>query len=386
MSPMIRSFLTLSLFLFASGTTLFAQNGEVDIIYLKNGKTVIGTIVEKIDGKTVVIETKEGTELIDYADIKEMVKEFVPSVSGLAPMTGNAGATVVIYGSFPSSRPSKSSVEFGGVEATVTQWRKDKITVTVPPVGAGQHEVIVTIGGQKGVAEDKFTISGTTQQQQQLLQQRNRKMEAAPSEPVYQEVAPAGNQLDGFWWNFSMAKAQGAFGAIDGDDAGFAKNGFAFGFEGRVKAEENLFVPIGFQFASNDLNLDELNKNNPGAFESEDKAYLNMWMTLGLGVSLNLSPTSYLYATADAGLIFSHRPDLEVKILDYKVESADAFTGGYGYSAGFVAGNTVSFGMKYFTATPAYTVSSKFGSGSSTEEELEQKTTLMLLFVAINLN
>jgi hypothetical protein len=386
MTAMIRSFLAITLLLITSATFLSAQNGEVDIIYLKNGKTVVGTIVEKIDGKTVVIETKEGTELIDYADIKEMVKEFVPTVSGLAPMTGNAGSSVVIYGSFPSSRPAKSSVEFGGVEATVTQWRKDKITVTVPGIGAGQHEVVVTIGGQKGIAEDKFTISGVTQQQQQLLQQRNRKMEAAPSEPVYQDVAPAGNQLNGFWWNFSMAKAQGVFGAVEGDDAGFAKNGFAFGFEGRVKVEENLFVPIGFQIASNDLNLDELNKNNPGAFESEDKSYLNMWITLGLGVSLNLSPTTYLFASADAGMLVSHRPDLELKVLDFKAEGADAFTGGYGYSVGFVAGNTVSFGMKYFTAKPTYTVSSSFGSGSSTEEDLEQKTDLMLLFVAINLD
>lgn len=385
MTSMVRSLLTIITLTLAFGTTLTAQNGEVDIIYLKNGKTVIGTIVEKIEGKTVVIETKEGTELIDYADIKEMVKEFVPSVSGLAPMNANAGASVVIYGSFPASRPAKSSVEFGGVEATVTQWRKDKITVTVPALSAGQHEVSVIIGGQKGVAEDRFTLSGATQQQQ-MQQLRNRKMEATQSEPVYQEPVETGSQLDGFWWNFAMSKPAGVFGAVEGDEAGFAQNGFAFGFEGRVKVEENLFVPVGFQFASNGLNLDELNKNNPGTFASDDESYLHMWITLGLGVSVNFSPSTYLFATADAGLMVAHRPDLEAQIIDFKVESADAFTGGYGYSVGLVAGNSVSFGMKYFTATPTYTISSSFGSGGSTEEELDQKTNLMLLFVAINLD
>lgn len=384
MTSMVRSLLTLLTLLLAFGTTLTAQNGEVDIIYLKNGKTVIGTIVEKIDGKTVVIETKEGTELIDYADIKEMVKEFVPSVSGLAPMNANAGASVVIYGSFPASRPAKSSVTFSGTEATITQWRKDKITVTVPSVGAGQHEVVVTIGGQKGVAEDRFTLSGVTQQQQQLLQQRNRKMEAAQSEPVYQEPMETGSQLNGFWWHFAMSKPSGVFGEVEGDEAGFAKNGYAFGFEGRVKVEENLFVPVGFNLASNELNLDELNKNNPGVFESEDGSYLHMWITLGIGASVNFSPSSYLYASADAGLMLAHRPDLEAKVIDFKVESADAFTGGFGYSVGFVAGNAVSFGMKYFSATPTYTLSSSLGSGSSNEEDLDQKTSLMLLFVAIN--
>ncbi|NUN70805.1 MAG: IPT/TIG domain-containing protein [Bacteroidetes bacterium] len=377
-SAAVLLFLTL---LFTAG--LSAQNGEVDIIYLKNGKTVVGTIVEKIEGKTVVIETKEGTELIDYADIKEMVKEFVPSVSGLAPMNANAGASVVIYGSFPASRPAKSSVTFGGVEATITQWRKDKITVTVPALGSGQHEVVVTIGGQQGAAEDRFTLSGGSTQQQQMLQQRNRKMEEKQSEPVQEEFAPSGNQLDGFWFNVSMAKAAGVFGAVEGDEAGFAKNGYSYGFEVRAKVEENLFVPVGFQFATNELNLDELNKNNPGAFTSDDETYLHMWITLGLGVALNFSPETYLFASADAGLMVAHRPDLEAKIIDFKVESADAFTGGYGYSVGLVAGNSFSFGMKYFTATPTYTISSSIG-GNSAEEELDQKTNLMLLFVAIN--
>ena len=55
-----------------SGFAIFAQSEVMDIVYLKNGSVVRGTIVEQVIGESLRIETLEGS--IFFYKIDEIEK------------------------------------------------------------------------------------------------------------------------------------------------------------------------------------------------------------------------------------------------------------------------------------------------------------------------
>ena len=57
-------------------TFAFSQSNLQDVVYLKNGSTIRGDIIEMVPGETVKIMTTDGSVFVhDYADVQKFTKE-----------------------------------------------------------------------------------------------------------------------------------------------------------------------------------------------------------------------------------------------------------------------------------------------------------------------
>ena len=83
----------------------------------------------------------------------------VPTVSGVAPISGRPGDTVMITGTNFGSSQSDSTVTFNGIAATISSWNATTIDAVVPS-GATTGDVVVTVSGaaSNGIP---FTVHGT---------------------------------------------------------------------------------------------------------------------------------------------------------------------------------------------------------------------------------
>lgn len=105
------------------------------------------------DGKiTVAIHGKVTTSANDFTIAELEVTETFPPIAA-------EGITVKISGNNFSPIAEYNIVEFGGVEATVTDVSEDWITVVVPS-GATTGPLTVTVGSQTVTALDEFEVCG----------------------------------------------------------------------------------------------------------------------------------------------------------------------------------------------------------------------------------
>ena len=82
---MLRFTLFTCLIAFAATSQVFAQQSMEDVVYLKNGGFVRGTIVEQIPGESLKIQTRDGNVFVFAMDeITRLSKEMpkVPSSTG----------------------------------------------------------------------------------------------------------------------------------------------------------------------------------------------------------------------------------------------------------------------------------------------------------------
>lgn len=354
---------------------LLSQSQEIDVVYLKNGKTISGKIVERIPDKTIVIETKDGIEFVDYVDIKRIQKEFIPKITSLSPATVELGAILSINGSFPAAQPPNAVVLIGEQTAEIVQWRKEKIDVRVPLIEPKEYPITVQIGNQSDVARIALTISG------RRFEQIRQQQKSPP--PVVEE---AGYDPGGMWVNFGYAMPTKEYGKTDGFNttSGYAKAGFSVGFEGRVPFSENLYMPISFQVANLGYNIDELQNQTSVPVSSTNKINGLIWLTGGLGFAVHLSSTSFLFASADYGLTMVHRPDTKFGTSgSVEFKSVNTFTGGYGFSAGITFGGDFTIGYRIFSAKPKHTVEVVITGDSNTREiEVEQPASIGMIYLS----
>jgi len=75
-----------------------------------------------------------------------------PVLTSVTPLTGSAGTAITIAGSaFGASQPADSNVVVGGAMCVITSWTDTAVVCTVGNTPAGQHAVLLTVGG-KGFA------------------------------------------------------------------------------------------------------------------------------------------------------------------------------------------------------------------------------------------
>jgi hypothetical protein len=351
-----------------------ALSQEIDVIYLKNGKSVSGKIVERIPDKTVVIETKDGIEFVDYVDIRQMRREFIPTIASITPQTAAPGSVVSITGQFPSAQPNYATVLIGGKQAQVQQWKKDLIDVVVPSMDMNEYAVTVQIGSQSDAARITVGITQETAMESKIVARR--------SQPVVQET---GYDPGGFWVLFGYMMPQNEYAMTDGFNStnGYAKDGFSVGFEGRIALSQSLYLPINFQAANMGYNIDELQKQTPVSVSSENKINGLIWLTGGLGLAIHLSSESFIFVSGDYGMTMVHRPDTKfgtTGFVEYK--TANTFTPGYGFSAGFTFSG-VTIGYRTFSAKPKHKVELAFSGSTQTQEvEIEQKVDVGMVYIA----
>jgi hypothetical protein len=355
---------------------LLAQSQEIDVVYLKNGKTISGKIVERIPDKTIVIETKDGIEFVDYVDIKRIQKEFIPKISGLSSTSIEPGTILSINGSFPPAQPPNAVVLIGEQTAEIVQWRKEKIDVRVPLIEPKEYPITVQIGNQSDVARIAITISGRRFEQIRQQQQKS-------TPPVIED---AGYDPGGMWAIFGYAMPTKDYGKTEGfnTNSSYAKSGISFGFEGRVPLSENLYMPINFQVAKLGYNIDELKNQTSVPVSSSNMVNLLMWLSGGLGIAVYLSPESFLFASGDYGLALVHRPDTKFGTTNsVEFTSTNTFTGGYGFSAGITFAGSFTIGYRMFSAKPKHKIEVLItGDSEPRQIEVEQPASIGMIYLS----
>ena len=353
---------------------LLAQSQEIDVVYLKNGKTITGKIIERIPDKTIVIETKDGIEFVDYVDIKRIQKEFIPKITSLSSTNAEVGTILSINGSFPASQPQNASVLIGEMTAEIVQWRKEKIDVRVPLIEPKEYPITVHIGNQSDVARIAITISG----RRELIRQQQKS-----TPPV---VEDAGYDPGGMWVMFGYAMPTKEYGMTEGfnSTSSYAKAGFSVGFEGRVPLSENLYMPINFQVANLGYNIDELKNQTSVPVSSTNKVNGLIWLTGGLGFAVYLSPESFLFASGDYGLAMVHRPDTKFGTTNsVEFTSTNTFTGGYGFSAGITFAGSFTIGYRIFSAKPKHKIEVLItGDSEPRQIEVEQPASIGMIYLS----
>ncbi|MHB1050392.1 MAG: IPT/TIG domain-containing protein [Bacteroidota bacterium] len=353
---------------------LLAQSQEIDVVYLKNGKTITGKIIERIPDKTIVIETKDGIEFVDYVDIKRIQKEFIPKITSLSSTNAEVGTILSINGSFPASQPQNASVLIGEMTAEIVQWRKEKIDVRVPLIEPKEYPITVHIGNQSDVARIAITISG----RRELIRQQQKS-----TPPV---VEDAGYDPGGMWVMFGYAMPTKEYGMTEGfnSTSSYAKAGFSVGFEGRVPLSENLYMPINFQVANLGYNIDELKNQTSVPVSSTNKVNGLIWLTGGLGFAVYLSPESFLFASGDYGLAMVHRPDTKFGTTNsVEFTSTNTFTGGYGFSAGITFAGSFTIGYRIFSAKPKHKIEVLISGDSEPRQiEVEQPASIGMIYLS----
>ena len=355
-----------------------SQDHEADVIYLKNGKTIVGQIQERIPDKSVIIETREGIEIVDYSDIKKIEREFFPKITSLFPNEGEPGTSVVIAGSFPSQQRSNAKIYFGKTSIQSAQWKSGSITITVPDeTDPGSYSVTVQIGNQKAVSGTLFTVK--TSEADQGLARRGSSRQSSYDQS-YTDLGSS--------FNLSYVNPTGEFKETGGGNSGFAGGGAGFGFEIRSRIAENFYIPFGYNGFLNSIDLEAM-KNAGGGFTdvtSDDEMYITFAFHLGLGFLLPLSDDFFLYASGEGTFGYYYRPDLKFTNSGGSVsyESASAWPFGFSWSAGFLFSNGMTLGYRYYSATPTYTEKYTFSGDYRTyENEREQPTTFGVLFLGI---
>lgn len=354
---------------------LLSQSQEIDVVYLKNGKTISGKIIERIPDKTIVIETKDGIEFVDYVDIKRIQKEFIPKISSLSASNAESGTIVSVNGSFPSSQPQNASVLIGEMTAEIVQWRKEKIDVRVPAISPGEYPVTVQIGNQSDVARIAVTISGNRFEQ---IRQQQKSSSAVADESGYDP--------GGMWVVFGYAMPTKEYGMTDGfnSTSSYAKKGFSIGFEGRAPLSENLYLPINFQVVNLGYNIEELQKQMPFPVSSSNKINGMIWLSGGLGIAVHLSSESFLFASGDYGITMVHRPDTKFGTVNStEFKSSNTFTGGYGFSAGITFAGSFTIGYRIFSAKPKHKVEVVVSGDSEPREiEMEKPASIGMIYIS----
>lgn len=354
---------------------------ELDVIHLKNGRSVSGTILERIPEKTVVIETKEGVEFVDFSEIRRIVKEFVPHVESFAPVTGAPGTVVRVNGTFPAQRPADGAVLFGETEAEVLTWTKERIDVRVPEGTIGNRTVSVVVGPHRDAARSAFSAGGV---QGEAAAKRRAALSAPTAQKQVRAPEEEGIDLSGFWLTLGYVMPHDDLGMSDLPSMGFAKKGFNLGYEGRIHLTEFLYLPLSFQVVYMGIDTDALSSLTGTTVSSEGGSYGMVWFAPGAGLALPLSNNVHLHASVDYGVTMVHRPDRTIGSVPWtKQESANTFTSGLGFSVGITFIDAVIIGYREHTANPVHTVTVSNSMTTVTKEvEVEQKTSVGIVYVA----
>jgi hypothetical protein len=358
-----------------------SQDKTVDVIYLKNGKTISGTIKERIEDKTVIIETKDGTEFVEMTDVKKIEKELIPTITSFYPSYGAVGTSVTISGQNFGKKTGSSNngVKMGITTVKIVRWSDTQITFIVPELTLAPYSISVFNGVQIDVAQTQFEVIASIQKE---------KVSAPKKELQSDDEKPDDWKRIGVFIIYgAYSKPMAEFGSMDSQEpkAGYGQPGFAVGFEGRIALSDYLFIPIDLQTTVNNLNFDELSKASGANISSTDKAYVGVWASIGIGLAVPLSQRIYLFGSYSYGHMEHMYPDFKIQQSIYYVEypSSKASSEGTGYSFGITSG-ALTIGYKVFSTTPTYELTPQSNIGYSTNVvKIEQPTSLALFYLGI---
>jgi hypothetical protein len=134
-----------------TGATAVSFGGVAAAAFTVNSATSITATVGTGAGGAVMVTTPLGTYTFGHFVFG------VPTLTGVSPLSGAIGSSVVLTGTGFGANPADNIVYFGGVRATVTAAGAGSITVTVPKA-AGYSPVSVTTNGLTAWSARPFSV------------------------------------------------------------------------------------------------------------------------------------------------------------------------------------------------------------------------------------
>lgn len=178
---------------------------------------------------------------------------------------------------------------------------------------------------------------------------------------------------------------QGEFASTNTQEAGLATTGFTGSLEVSSRVNPALSWTSTFSFVSNSLDVEEMQKQAGSAFTVTGGSYTGIWGLTGIKFSAPVSPVAELYGQAQAGLMHSSFPDLDVTFLGTKISqtATSSITFGFGVGAG-VQLNKVNIGVRYYSAKPEYEQTAS-GGGSTAKNTVKLPMAVLLVMIGITL-
>ena len=195
---------------------------------------------------------------------------------------------------------------------------------------------------------------------------------------------PSGTTRGGLMLFGGLGLPNGAFGKTEGEDAGYAKQGYFGGAEIMFSLAPGVGIVLDGRYMINKLNEDEILKQVGGGS--------NVSVSLGsftgilpmAGLRLYLPAPLSIFVDAQAGYIFAKTPEMTYTAPGFsqKVESQNGKGLAYGASAGIDIGNTLIVGATYIITKPKFESTS--GSGATaTTSTMEQQMNMIQAWVGI---
>jgi len=165
----------------------------------------------------------------------------------------------------------------------------------------------------------------------------------------------------------------GEFGKTDGDNPGFAKQGFFGGAEIMFSLAPSIGIVLDGRYIINKLNEDELLKGSGPSMTASFGQWTGI-LPMG-GIRLYTTGSIGLFVDAQAGYMFAKSPEISYSgtfngtPINYKNESQNGKGLAYGASAGIDIGNTLVVGASYIITKPKFESTSSSGAPGSTPTE-----------------
>jgi hypothetical protein len=194
----------------------------------------------------------------------------------------------------------------------------------------------------------------------------------------------SGTTRGGFMLFGGLAMPNGEFGKTDGDNAGFAKQGYFGGAEIMFSLASGIGIVLDGRYIINkydDSQIAAMIGKYPG-FSYDVGSYTGI-LPMG-GIRLYTTGTLGLFVDAQAGYMFAKSPEVTVTgpSVNEKVDAVSGKALAYGASAGIDIGNTLIVGASYIICKPKFEMTVT-ENNQHTTQTVEQPMNMIQAWVGI---
>ena len=180
-----------------------------------------------------------------------------------------------------------------------------------------------------------------------------------------------------------ISSPQSDFSSTSGAKSGYAKSGFCGMLEHVKIVGSNANWVTTVALANNAT--DESALSNQTGYKVTAGSYTTGWMMTGFGLGSDLSSTSGIYVSGQAGILASSFPDITLSSGSSSVTQTTkmglAFA--YGIGAG-VRMNNLNIGLRYYSGEPEYEQTASIGGYTSTAK-VKLPTTILMFVIGLKI-
>lgn len=338
----------------------YGQN-EREIIYLKDGSTILGNVIAQ-DDSTLVVETAYG--ILEIRKVRVVKRE---------------SAKEEAQGSPPKEMQTLRLKDGTIVKGVVHTESQDSITIEtsygimkIPRSNIINHQMkdIGTVEANPIPTDTAYT---TAQYQASL----------SPSQQVLRRS---------FEIIAGLSIPTGDFNSSTGEKAGLATTGFSLGVQFASEVSQNLELGVIGLVSYHGVDKEEAEGQFgsllPGA-NLEVGHWLLIWLMGGIGFNIPISPSANFYGRGLLGVLVGRSPEFSATYWEIKatLNPAMALAAGYGFDVGVII-NRVNIGFRLLAAEPEYKVTGKaegYGQQYTDTFNIRQPTSAIQLTIGISL-